>query len=266
MLNPLLGNMVFFFIALVIIYAISKRQPNPLDGFHRDNFKAIDAFLILLATQIIFYLLHFFLILSIKFNFTFVLNNLGFLFVLQQSFYDLVLILTFGFIIRRRRISLRSIIGIRHNLVKNLIIGVSCGFILVTGKLILVYFTGLEVFANQYTNLWIEKMSSKTSNIILWGILIGLMGPIIEEMFFRGYLYPIFKSRLSYERALILCALIWVLIHPLHSIADAIVLILTGIIFVFLYQRTKSIIPSLILHICENSFWFFATIASFIKK
>ena len=79
-----------------------------------------------------------------------------------------------------------------------------------------------------------------------------VMGPIIEEIGFRGiFLGGLLKTRCRPWIAILISALIFALFHGFG--AQFVTALLFGILVGWLYWRTGSIIPSIIIHIANNS-------------
>jgi membrane protease YdiL (CAAX protease family) len=87
----------------------------------------------------------------------------------------------------------------------------------------------------------------------IWGILYGaIFGPIAEEIGFRGILLGgLLKSRCRPWLAILISALFFGVLHqfPLAFFGS----IVFGVIVGWLYWRTNSIIPGIIVHIVNNS-------------
>ena len=81
--------------------------------------------------------------------------------------------------------------------------------------------------------------------------LVAVAGaPLFEEFIFRGAIYPGLKSRLSRPAAAVISALLFALVHPYTHWAH---IFLLGLLFVYLYERTGSLWPSIALHATNNA-------------
>ena len=82
-------------------------------------------------------------------------------------------------------------------------------------------------------------------------ICISVLGPVLEEMLFRGAITKVLLQRYSPVKAIILSALIFGIFHINPAqVAGA---ILSGGLFAWLYYRTGSLIPGILIHILNNS-------------
>ncbi len=79
---------------------------------------------------------------------------------------------------------------------------------------------------------------------------------IVEEFFFRGYLFHAFRQRGSAGRAIVYSALLFGLFHVV--VADALAIerlvpsTLLGLVLGWVCERTKSVAPGMLLHACHN--------------
>lgn len=90
-----------------------------------------------------------------------------------------------------------------------------------------------------------------------WGFVVtllgvGIIGPIIEEIFFRGFLYGGLRKRWGVLVAMIGSALFFTALH--FTIDQFIPIFVLGLFLAWLYERTGSLYPGIFLHITNNSF------------
>ena len=84
------------------------------------------------------------------------------------------------------------------------------------------------------------------------GILaIALVGPLLEELLFRGAITRELLCRYSPKKAILLSALLFGVFHlnPVQVVGATLI----GLLLAWLYWRTRSIVPGLVLHILNNS-------------
>lgn len=81
-------------------------------------------------------------------------------------------------------------------------------------------------------------------------VLTVIFAPIIEEILFRGVLFPAIKYRYGVIAGILISGLLFAMAHlnPLQILA----LIPMGVYLAIMYQRTKSIYPGIILHASWN--------------
>lgn len=88
-----------------------------------------------------------------------------------------------------------------------------------------------------------------------WMILFSMflatvVGPVIEEIFFRGFCYPVLKSKIGKIWAMIATSAFFALIHE-NSFAFLPIFIL-GMGLNYLYEKRQSIIAPITLHLTHN--------------
>ncbi len=84
--------------------------------------------------------------------------------------------------------------------------------------------------------------------IILYG---GILVPLFEELFFRGLIYSWLRSRLAATTAIPLSALAFSVVHL--RIEVMIVAFAMGCLLAWLYERSRSILPCILLHQTFNT-------------
>lgn len=77
------------------------------------------------------------------------------------------------------------------------------------------------------------------------------LGPIIEEVFFRGFAYPAFRKRMGVGAALLASAAIFSLVHL--NLVAFVPIVLLGVFLAYLYERTGSLVPSMTAHAVHNT-------------
>ncbi|WP_236895846.1 CPBP family intramembrane glutamic endopeptidase [Clostridium beijerinckii] len=98
--------------------------------------------------------------------------------------------------------------------------------------------------------------------LILFLIYVCLVGPILEEIIFRGF---ILRSMQKYGNltAMIVSSILFSMFHL--NLVQFINPILMGIVLAFIAIKSKSIIPSMIAHIFNNTITFATTGISLLK-
>ena len=81
------------------------------------------------------------------------------------------------------------------------------------------------------------------------------LAPLFEELFFRGFLYPVLVRRLRPSPAIILTALSFSLIHApqlAQAWAPVLVVFLVGLVLTITRAVTKSVASGLLIHMAYN--------------
>ena len=130
-------------------------------------------------------------------------------------------------------------------------LGIGCGLLIASYAIILLH-NGLLVL------LGIETQGEEISQLFggldspAWFFAVGaLLAPLVEEIFFRGFLFQGFRARYGWVNALLLSSAIFGAAH-----LDPVALIPTfilGCLLAYLYQRSNSVWPGVFLHVMINS-------------
>lgn len=81
--------------------------------------------------------------------------------------------------------------------------------------------------------------------------LIIFFGPLAEEVFFRGFLYPAMRRRLSAAPAIIINGVLFALVHM--SLSRLVVFIAIGMVMAWLFEKTRSLVACTTLHVVHNT-------------
>jgi membrane protease YdiL (CAAX protease family) len=78
--------------------------------------------------------------------------------------------------------------------------------------------------------------------------------PVAEEVFFRGFLQPVFVSKFGFWLGIILVALLFSGLHILYvsNISALVCIICVGLILSLTKEKTNSLIPVIIAHFLNN--------------
>ncbi|TWT07819.1 CPBP family intramembrane metalloprotease [Planococcus sp. CPCC 101016] len=97
-----------------------------------------------------------------------------------------------------------------------------------------------------------SKTESLQSQMTLLNFGIGfvsaaIISPIYEEIFYRGFLYRFFSSRYGVFSGMLISSLIFTAVH-IPTFNTLPVNFVSGLIFSWVYYKTGSVIPSILIH------------------
>ena len=96
-----------------------------------------------------------------------------------------------------------------------------------------------------------------TFGLIVAGLMVMIVAPVGEELFFRGFVYRALRNRFSMMGAAVIDGLVFGVIHYNFDGADALLLlpplVLLGFIFCIVYEKTGSLFPSIGMHAFNNA-------------
>lgn len=86
--------------------------------------------------------------------------------------------------------------------------------------------------------------------LVYTGIFASIFGPIIEELFFRGFMYSAFKKAAGIFWAMIITSAVFALLHA-HIIGFLPIMIL-GFLLAYLYEKTGTLVAPITVHMAHN--------------
>jgi membrane protease YdiL (CAAX protease family) len=96
-----------------------------------------------------------------------------------------------------------------------------------------------------------------TFGLIVAGVMVMVVAPVAEELFFRGFFYRALRSKFSMIAAATIDGLLFGVIHYNFEGADALLLLpplaLLGFIFCVVYEKTGSLFPVIGMHAFNNT-------------
>jgi len=92
--------------------------------------------------------------------------------------------------------------------------------------------------------------------LAVFGVFIA---PFFEELFFRGFLYPVLYRRIGFFAAMVVNSLLFAFTHEgqlAHAWAPLLVLFVVGVVLTYVRKRTQSVSASFLVHAGYNAFLF----------
>ena len=83
-------------------------------------------------------------------------------------------------------------------------------------------------------------------------LLIGLVAPVSEELFFRGFVFSGLRSRMTVWPAALISGLVFGSVHAPTGITTVVPLAALGVALCWLYDRTGSLWPCVLAHMFNN--------------
>jgi CAAX protease family protein len=148
-----------------------------------------------------------------------------------------------------RRISWRVIGFRRFNWA---MLAVGCGLLVISYGIIYIHNLILTVLGIDTQEVEVSGIFERLDNP-LWFFIVGaLLAPLVEEIFFRGFLFQGFRSQYGWISGMLLSSAIFAFAHlDLVSLIPTFIL---GNLLAYLYHRTNSVWPGVIVHMAVNTF------------
>ncbi|HEY4739640.1 MAG TPA: type II CAAX endopeptidase family protein [Candidatus Acidoferrales bacterium] len=108
----------------------------------------------------------------------------------------------------------------------------------------------------------IEVYFQDRRSVFLLMVLAITLAPLVEEMIFRGYIYPVVARSLGIPTGVILTGILFGLLHaPQLSGAWAQIglLVVVGIVFTYIRAASRTVLASYITHLSYNGYIFIST-------
>lgn len=92
---------------------------------------------------------------------------------------------------------------------------------------------------------------SRPKLLFILTVLVTVLGPVAEELFFRGFAYPAVRKRFGVKNAVIFISVVFATLHM--NVVGFFPILALGILLAYLYEKTGSLMPSITVHIIHNS-------------
>ena len=107
-----------------------------------------------------------------------------------------------------------------------------------------------NIFAYYFNFILKSSLFDNNNNLVITLISTGLIGPVIEELMFRGIIYNELKSKYKNMKAILITTIFFAIIH--FNIIQTLYALAIGLILIFVYERYKNIKAPIILHMTSN--------------
>ncbi|NJM06787.1 CPBP family intramembrane metalloprotease [Candidatus Gracilibacteria bacterium] len=181
-------------------------------------------------------------------------------FVFGAGIYMLLIVGVYLFAARRagwQALGLGGTAAINYWLVPPLFLLGMGGLLLANGAI--AFFTGS--FENPQVEAITGGGALSTRDFVLLFVLIAVLAPFAEELFFRGMLYPLLRRGRAAWLAITINALLFALVHFIPLLIPG--LFIVGLLLAYLRERSASIWPSICFHMLQNSLALIAIYAAF---
>lgn len=105
-------------------------------------------------------------------------------------------------------------------------------------------FNAAQEQVNEFTTA-----ATDSSKIVSFFALV-IIPPIVEEILFRGFMFPAFSKRVGIFFGALFSSLLFGFAHLQANVG--VYTVVLGLLLCFMYRRTNSIIPGMVLHMINN--------------
>ena len=166
----------------------------------------------------------------------------------QSVAYLLILAYMYVLVTRERRRP-DFLAAIHWNWPSNMAVYILLGFVLSIGLQALAHFLPIP------KELPIDDFFRTPAEAWALGILSITLAPLMEELFFRGFLYPVLARRLGLPIAVVLTALGFAALHGAQlqfSWGPVLVIFLVGVVLTVVRAKTNSVAAGVLIHMAYN--------------
>ena len=139
-------------------------------------------------------------------------------------------------------------------------LGLGCGLLIASYVVIIIHNLILMALKIDTQGSEILELFASLESPV-WFFFVGaVLAPIVEEMFFRGFLFQGFRQKYGWVSAALISSAIFAGAH-----LDLVALIPTfilGCLLAYVYNRSNSVWPGVILHVLVNAFGLCAALVS----
>ncbi len=167
-------------------------------------------------------------------------QSLGYLLVLTYMY----------FLVTRERQRPDFLNAIHWNWPRKLAIYVVVGFVLSFAL------QGLAHFLPIPKQLPIDSFFQTPAEAWSLGLLSITLAPLMEELYFRGFLYPVLARRLGFTASVLITALAFALLHGAQlqfSWGAVLIIFVVGLVLTIVRAKTNSVAAGMIIHMAYNA-------------
>jgi membrane protease YdiL (CAAX protease family) len=102
----------------------------------------------------------------------------------------------------------------------------------------------------------VDDLGADTNTLLLvsGALVVIVVAPVCEEVFFRGFLYRVLRLRMSFWLAALIDGLLFGLVHASStSLAALPILAFLGLVFCYVYERTGTLFATIAMHALNNT-------------
>jgi membrane protease YdiL (CAAX protease family) len=130
------------------------------------------------------------------------------------------------------------------------VVGLGCGLMVLSFIFNVIYDRFLAIFE---LRMQVDLVPIFTQLSSPWWLLVAgvVIAPVVEEVFFRGFLFAGLWKKYTWKKAALISSALFALIHI--QVTAMIPIFILGYIFAFLYYRSNSVWPGILMHVTTNA-------------
>lgn len=165
--------------------------------------------------------------------------------------YVCCLFIVVKYLLNKHSIDFSRIVFARSNLFRAIWLGIIFGII--AG--IIQFPVGVVSEITKAPKIFFIQPEQGLIYILIFVFLASLVGPILEEIFFRGLFYPILKSKYNIGLAVMLTTIVWSFSHTPNTLGLVYRYILISLLLIYVYEN-YNIVSAIVAHCTGNLIWY----------
>lgn len=239
----------------IVMAGIKKRRLFKKTGRHiKVKWAVLDIFKLVVIFVFLGYILHFIEVYigSMRGE----ANRLYFISLLNTAVMDLAILGVIIYFVRVKYRQSLSSLGLRiKNLGKNIFLAVSgyIAFLPVLAVLLLLLIIISKLFSYDPPQHALFKLFFQEESLLILicsTAIVVVLGPIVEEVFFRGFTYNAIKRKWGVKSAIAVTSIVFAALHG--TLFGFVPILLLGFLLAYMYEKTGSLIPSITIHMLHN--------------
>jgi membrane protease YdiL (CAAX protease family) len=118
-----------------------------------------------------------------------------------------------------------------------------------------------QPFTNPQVEMTTQGQRLGPIHLLILLLSTAVAAPIVEELFFRGMLYPVMRRSAPAWAALVANAGVFAIIHFIPILLP--MLFVSGLVLTLVRARTNSVVPGILIHVLQNTLFVLAVYLSF---
>jgi membrane protease YdiL (CAAX protease family) len=178
------------------------------------------------------------------------------LFILRLALLDLVVILVIGYFIKYVYKSSLRILGLKIKDALSALPWAVISYIAFIPIFVVVLISNMRImnllnYEPKVPPVFGFVLEGKNIfSLVLFMVLVGVIAPIVEELFFRGFLYNASKKYLGKTLSVAITTVLFALLHQeLFQFAP---IVFIGLLLIYVYEKTGSLWTAIMVHSIHN--------------
>jgi len=120
--------------------------------------------------------------------------------------------------------------------------------VLITAVLAVANMFSYEPPPQPVVEIYLRQNTSVT--VFFFTVFVAVVGPFLEEVFFRGFAYKALRTRFGVRAGALLSAAVFAVLHA--NLVALVPIFALGLFLAYLYERTGSLVPGITAHMTHN--------------